>query len=192
MLFEGKCIINCEIGSSDECSSCNNIAGINDRCAECNSGFYLAGYSSDYNRNLKCKRCPSECQNFHGDYDNPICTECFYYGYILRKGNCIKGCYFLLNNYCNECDDSGDLPICIQCQEGYYYPINNAIYYDRCIRCSLYWCKKCNNFDECLECNNEYSPMIIDDKIKSCLKMCDIGNRNKCKSCFDGGRSCWI
>ena len=154
MLYEGKCIKNCEIGPNDKCLSCNKNAGINDRCAECNEGYYLPDYSSDYNLNLKCKRCPSDCKSCSGDYDNPICKECYYSTYIVRKGNCIKGCYYLLNNFCNDCDDSGDLPICRQCQEGYYYPIYSVIYYERCIKCSMYGCKKCNNYDECLELVN--------------------------------------
>ena len=54
----------------------------------------------------------------------------------------------------------------------------------------MYGCKKCNNFNECLECYSEYSPIKIENKIQSCLKICEIGERNKCKSCSNEMGKC--
>jgi hypothetical protein len=41
ILFEGKCVKNCEIGDNEKCKECKNILGFNYQCNACNDGFYL-------------------------------------------------------------------------------------------------------------------------------------------------------
>lgn len=103
----------------------------------------------------------------------------------FKKNKCIEGCEFMKN--CLNCDDSGDYPRCTNCIEGFYFPKDLTKYYDRCFRCSIHGCKTCEGDykynDICLECRSGFEPQMDKDEIISCLKLCDIGNNNKCKSC---------
>ena len=184
MLFEGKCIKNCEIGEEYKCLTCNTEEGKNDRCGTCNDGYYLPDFSTDIYKNFICQECPLGCSSCYFDGKTVKCTECIE-NYLLRKGKCIEDCSFMKN--CLDCDDSGDYPRCIKCIEGFYFPKDLTKYYDRCYRCSIPGCKTCEGTyeynDICLECKSGIEPQMNEDKIISCSKLCDIGNNNKCKSC---------
>ena len=189
ILYEGKCIKNCEKGYDNKCLKCSKEPGNNDKCGECNYKYYLPEYSTDLNKNFICKKCPNNCLSCYGEYDNPICTGCIN-DYIVRNGKCIEGCRFLLARDCIECDDSNEFPVCLRCYEGTFFPSDRSKKYDKCYKCSMIGCKKCQGeteyTDECIECKSEYAPIMSDDgRIQSCLKLCDIGTKNKCKSCSD-------
>ena len=184
MLFEEKCIKNCEIGEKYKCLTCNEEEGKNDRCGTCNEGYYLPDFSTDINKNYICQECPKGCYSCYLDGKEIKCTECLT-NYILKKDQCIEGCEFMKN--CLNCEDSGDYPRCINCIEGFYFPKDLTKYYDRCYRCSIPGCKICEGDyeynDICLECKSGFEPQMDKNKIISCSKLCDIGNNNKCKSC---------
>ena len=187
-LFNGKCIKNCNRGSDELCSKCNTNPGLNSRCSECNSKYYLPEYSTDINYNLICKRCPNFCTECYGDYNNPVCTRCEY-NYVLRQGECRKGCYFLIGN-CLACDDLGEYRMCTKCEEGYYFPSNPVDKtYANCVKCSMPGCIKCEGetefSDKCLQCESKLKPLMNNYIIQSCYQTCEIGLNNKCKSCSE-------
>ena len=186
MLYEGLCIQNCNKGYEEKCKECNKNTGTNNRCSKCNKGYYLPDLSTDLNYNYLCKQCPANCISCYGDYNNPICTECNS-KHVLKNGECKEGCYFLNMRNCLTYDDSGEFPICSLCTEGFYFPSNHDKFYDRCFKCSIPGCNKCegeNEYsDKCIECESIYTPIINDGIIQSCIKMCDIGTSDKCKSC---------
>ena len=186
MLYEGKCVKNCEIGNEYKCLTCNTEAGNNDRCNKCNDGYYLPQYSTDINKNSICQKCPIGCLNCYLAGENPKCEECEE-NYLLKKGQCIKGCGFMKN--CLACDDSGEYPRCTICIEGYYFPMDLNHYYDKCYKCSVPGCLTCEGDydynDYCLECKTGFEPQMKEDEdiVISCSKLCEIGDNNKCKSC---------
>ena len=153
----------------------------------------IIDYSTDLNFNLMCKRCPYTCTKCYGDYNNPICTKCEQY-YVLRQGECRKGCDSLFDN-CLACDDMGEFPICTKCEEGYYFPsdpLNKN--YAKCIKCSMPGCIKCegeNEYsDKCLQCESQFNPLMNNNAIQSCYQTCEIGLNNKCKSCSEVEGKC--
>ena len=194
-LYEGKCIKNCEIGENEKCLKCDKNEGRNNRCSECNSGYYLPEYSSDENNNIICKKCPLDCLECHSNYDNQICTKCEN-NYLLKDGKCIKGCYYLLRQNCLNCNEDEGYPICTECKSEYYFPLNRNQIYEKCYKCSMIGCDYCEGEteynNECLSCKDGYNPIMEKDNIvvKSCSKQCEIGDKNKCKSCSDESNSC--
>lgn len=188
MLYNGKCIKNCNTGSDELCNKCNTTPGENNRCLSCNTNYYLPDYSTDLNYNLLCKRCPNRCTACYGDYNDPTCTSCET-GYVVRKRKCVKGCYFLPD--CYSCDDLGEYPICTNCGKGMYFPSNPVDTSKSiiCKKCSIPGCIKCEGETEfsdiCLECDSKYTPLKKNGIIQSCSQTCEIGLDNKCKSCSE-------
>ena len=191
-LFEGQCVENCDIGDEFKCLTCNEEPGKNNRCQTCNDFYYLPTYSTDIYKNMICQKCPDFCLKCEGDFENPKCTECIS-GYLLRNGICIGGCDHIKN--CLICDDAGTYPICTKCHEGFYFPMDLNKYYDRCYRCSLPGCLKCEGDyeydDYCLECKSGYDELLDEENVViSCSKACEIGSDNKCKSCSIENNNC--
>ena len=125
-----------------------------------------------------CKKCDP----FH-----KLCTECDFNIFTPDKnGGCIglRKCE-LGNNYCDECNEEGDL--CNVCEKGYYPDENGGCSYTN-------YCKISYN-GECLKCQDEY--ILIGEKtnLKICksllskdLKNCKLVNLTNglCDSCENG------
>jgi len=196
ILNNGRCVKNCEIGENDRCRKCLEEPGKNYRCELCNDGYYLPELDSDiYYHNSKCQKCPDNCKNCSGKYNESICITCND-GYILNKdGECIEGCAFIkVKNNCKECkdydEDNKPDPKCTECLDGYFFP--DGI--NKCYKCNYLGCHKCignitNNI--CEKCNDGLSPIIINNEIKSCYNSCEIGNKEKCKSCSNETNKCY-
>ena len=200
MLFEGRCVKNCEIGNNDKCKKCLETPGNNFRCESCNDGYYLPEFTSDINyHNSKCQKCPENCEICSGKYNEPICSKCND-GYILKDRNCIEGCDIIkLKNNCKTCDDYDEngviAPKCTECSDGYFFPdeeFEKGI--NKCIKCNYVGCNKCKgniNNNTCIECISDSQPLVINNEIKSCYNTCDFGPDEKCKSCSNEINKCY-
>ena len=205
VLYENKCIQNCNLyydyydDYNNEyyktyCKTCNPEPGKNDRCLTCNEGYYLPTFSTDYNENRYCRKCPNNCKKCYGDYYNPLCTECND-KYHLKNNECFKTCSYLISEtncseyFCFESEEYITYSQCSKCNPGYYLPNTRKIdeYYNQCYKCSMPGCIRCegdnNETNICLECDNNTNPIIINGTIISCYQTCDIGEGGKCKSC---------
>ena len=201
ILFEGKCIKNCEIGEYEFCSSCNSEPGKNDRCQTCNEGYYLPDYSTDKYFNKICQKCPSNCKKCSGNFTNPKCHECINEIYYLINDECFLPCqYYQMNFNCNECIDSDNFEIyskCISCNLGYYLPKNRKFdeNYNKCQKCSMEGCISCEGNDIysniCTKCEDGLNPIKDENGIIiSCYSTCEIGKYDKCKSCSNVADEC--
>ena len=199
ILYEGRCIKNCEIGNNDKCKKCLETPGNNFKCESCNDGYYLPELTSDINyHNSKCQECPENCKICSGKYNEPICSECND-GYLLKDGKCIEGCGIIkLKNYCKSCndydEDNNPAPKCTECINGYFFPdeeIGKGI--NKCYRCNDLGCSKCKgniNNNTCIQCRNDLQPIIINNEIRSCYYTCEIGDNEKCRFCSSEIKKC--
>ena len=202
---EGECISicndlckTCDIYSEDindqKCTSCkneNHVLQDGNCIEECNEGYY-----EEEKKCLKCSDFCKICQN------SSICTDC-YDGYFLDENKCKK-----CSDNCETCskgpEENGNQN-CISCNQNTSnkYLINDeknhtcveecpqSTYLDEenktCEKCSDF-CKKCENSEKCLDCNDGY--YLDDNKCKKCSDNCqtcskgpqDDGNQN-CKTC---------
>ena len=195
MLSDGRCVKNCEIGNNDKCKKCLEKPGINYRCEICNDGYYLPELSSDINyHNSKCQKCPEDCKICSGKYNEPICIKCNDGYILLKEGKCIEGCPIIkLKNNCKECreydEDNNPDPKCTECLDGYFFPDGM----NKCYKCNDLGCNKCKgniNNNTCTECDINLSPIKINNEIKSCYNICEVGDNEKCKSCSNEPNKC--
>ena len=191
LLFEGKCIKNCEIGDNEKCKECRNIIGLNYQCNACNNGYYLPNNNNNNNYNYSiCLACPKNCKICNGEYNNPICNECNSNEFYLKNGICIKSAECNNKDKCSQCNliENTDFKECVECKDGYYLPKNRKDdeNYNKCYKCNITGCKICKGDNEflnkCLQCEDNLKSPILDDNgsIISCYNECDIGDYEKC------------
>ena len=70
------------------------------------------------------------------------------------------------------------------CQEGFYVPKGHQ----HCQKCSVNNCASCKGFlyrDKCQSCLFSFIPVLEDKRVIRCYKPCEIGENEKCTSCFE-------
>jgi len=185
VLYNGKCIIACPLGTvniSGECVICKN-SNCNEcqpsdltKCTFCKDGMFLinndclsncpTGY---YPQDKVCEKCDSKCGvcknsktcdkclNQFVNHNGTCVSDCPK-GYALRNGNCMA----CVDKKCNQCDNT-DLNNCVACKEGYLFN------------------KICNDV-----CPTGYR---ADNSTRSCVpcsKYCDKCNEKGCLVCSKG------
>ena len=205
MLFNGKCIKNCEVGDNEKCKKCKDEEGFNYQCENCNIGYYLPNNSNDFNKinyfnYSKCLKCPNYCKSCNGNYNNPICNDCISDEYYLENGVCIKGAECSEKGNCLECigiDGNSILKKCNKCKDGFYLPKNRKRdeNFNKCYQCSIPGCTICEGenelFNICSKCTEGLEALKINGQIITCYRGCDLGENEKCKSC-DKDKKCSI
>jgi len=152
--FKDSCIEKCNTNNYlSKCSVCNEESDKLYQCKECKEGYYLPNNLD----NIYCYNCPNNCKSCEGSNDAPICTSC-YGDYILSGGKCLKNCTIGNNELCKNCNtEQGKIDKCLDCNDGYYLPINDE--QKQCSQCPNN-CQKCNSIDNynvnCTECDTGY------------------------------------
>ena len=78
------------------------------------------------------------------------------------------------------------------CIEGYFIPIDDETQKD-CQKCSLEGCQKCNGTyekNECYSCGDLLSIYDSNNKIIKCDNICEIGEEEKCLTCYENKTEC--
>ena len=136
------------------------------------SGYFIP--KDDNNLYFTPKKCSIQnCKKCYGNSENNFCTSCISpYAPIYDNDSVIKACEL------------------IECDIGYYLPIDNN---KECQKCSLANCSVCNGTkdnDICLSCLSEYFENINNGKIISCDEKCEEGSEEKCLSCDNDNNIC--
>ena len=125
------------------------------------------------------------CEKCQGSVETLKCDKCKK-GYLLINNICIiPQCILGENEKCLSCNiNIGKEKECSECNEGYYLNTNIQ---DKsvCSKCLIEGCKKCDIYNNCFECKNNYKPIIdsISGEITFCNLLCDLGNYDKCSAC---------
>lgn len=174
-----RCESLCTTGSDNLCKTCNTETN---KCATCNSGYYLP---SDEENQLQCKRCSDindRCQECYGTKTSVKCLSCKS-GYIPFYNNnneieeCNLPCQTGSGNSCKTCDNVNNQ--CSSCNEGYYLPTDDLYKLQ---------CKKCTDIvKNCKECHGELNSVTCDsfegaDKV-NCGYICQTGKNELCLTC---------
>ena len=90
-----------------------------------------------------------------------LCSKCENENFLPdENGGCKKKC-IVGNNNCLECNVKGNL--CIVCDEGYFLDENNGCSYtDNC---------KISENGECIECNDNFILIGLEESIKICKSL---------------------
>ena len=123
-----------------------------------------------------CKSCydPDNSYSYWYSYDKLVCTSCIN-GYKLIDKKCERQCYTYNENKngCLTCDNNIQNR-CTTCSTNFYLNTTSG----KCIPCGINNCTICNENKECLECAINYK--LENNK---CVKICEIGSEEKCKTC---------
>ena len=134
---------------------------------------------------IECKKKFENCKECNGSKETLKCSKC-QIGYSLNNDNiCVEQkCITGEKEKCLDCKiDEGKENECINCNEGYYLPIN-LNHHNICQKCQIEGCKTCDNSNGiCKKCKDFYEPLINDGTIIECNLICDLGEGNKCLSC---------
>ena len=170
----------CEIGEKEKCKTCSSA--ITSNCLSCNDGYYLP--YNEINNKICLPININHCIYGIGEKNLVICILCET-GYHLENNKCekeVKECTIGDNEKCQSCNSNNNLRNqCEKCNYRYYLPSDgNKII-----------CENCNKIEKCLECSGTKNNPICEKcengyetKNGLCeLKLCEIGEREKCKSC---------
>lgn len=183
---KNRCEPLCSVGSNNLCKTCNTETN---KCATCNSGYYLP---SDDENQSECKRCSDindKCQECHGTKTSVKCLSCKS-GYIPFYNNnneieeCNLPCETGSGNLCKTCDSVNNQ--CSSCNEGYYLPTDDLYKLQ---------CKKCTDIvKNCKECHGELNSVTCDDfgegDKQKCGPTCRTGPNELCLTCDDVLNQC--
>jgi len=184
-LINSICEFQCNLGEKNLCLTCDD--NVKDRCASCNSGYYLDTADGT------CNSC--EVENCDICNKTGTCDKCIYQ-YELLNNTCFKTCDIGENEKCIKCNNT-ELEItenCLICNEGYFLPDdsqNKTI----CYPCE-YGCADCYGNSSkpiCRYCKEEFK-WIKGECIKNCklglgelCRTCNYDNNNQsCSSCNEG------
>jgi surface protein len=179
---QGVCTKECEKGENEKCKSCSNIMYNNNKCMECNEGYYLPKDG----KKEKCVKCDIEhCTKCSGTESEAYCEQCE--GEYKSYGSeCVKECEIGENEKCKTCEyDENDLKKminCGTCNEGYF--ADKSINYEKCTKCSdkienSRTCHQDEDYNVIVdECNNGF-----EKSGNKCLKECEKTNDNHCIEC---------
>lgn len=176
---KNRCEPLCEVGSGNLCQTCNTETN---KCATCNSGYYLP---TDEENQLQCKRCSDindKCLECHGTKTSVKCLSCKS-GYIPFYNNnneieeCNLPCETGYGNLCKTCDNEKNQ--CSSCNEGYYLPTDDKFKLQ---------CKKCTDIvKNCNDCHGELNSVTCDSfeggDQKKCGPICQTGINELCLTC---------
>jgi hypothetical protein len=175
LLFEGKCVEKCPVGTykknsncfkcSNMCESCKNKK----TCEKCSAKSFLLDESKSSEK--PSSRCVANCPS----NTMPVNSKC---------QTCTKNCQICKNETtCAQC--SGTLFLfdgkCVEsCNEGYFRDYNPR----SCKKCHK-GCEKCNDFSRCNQCKEDF---YLKEGV--CVTKCgekfygDLASR-QCKGCQD-------
>ena len=75
---------------------------------------------------------------------------------------------------------------------GYYIPYDDKLQ-NNYLKCSLIGCEECQgNFlsNECIKCGSGIEPIFENGKIIKCNNPCEVGEGEKCLSCYEDKNEC--
>ena len=200
------------------------------KCKTCNQGLIYDNFTQSYNQN--CLEC---ADNYYKIKNGKNANNCYGNEMILLNYTLENNLWKICHDNCFSCygkplfgeNDTLVSQNCINCLDNYNIMLDTRDCYNDSIidygyylnsvdsmyhKCNIQ-CKKCNQFNNCLICNNEQGYYIVEDKSSSqCYNSTNIGKgyilldnldmktkniSNKiwikcyssCNSCFDSGNS---
>ena len=185
-------IISCHNYNVDE--QCSSFDTNENKCKECNEGYFLAFYNDNVQ---KCQKCDIEnCKKCFGTKLSYMCTSCQEGYYAPDDVESKQSCTACSVKNCKGCLGKRLVNYCYECKENYTpIQVNNVI--TKCEGCENGLNEKCLTCDrstgQCTSCNDGYY-LPTDDTNKEKCQKCSVENCkicsgtiafNTCETCLD-------
>ena len=175
---ENDMIISCHNYNIEE--QCSSFDSKENKCKECNEGYFLAFYNENVQ---KCQKCDIEnCEKCFGTKLSYQCTSCQKGYYAPDDEESKQSCKACSVKNCKGCLGTKSVNYCYECKENYTpIKVNNEI--TKCEGCESGRNEKCLTCDtstgQCISCNEGYYLPTDDITKEKCQKCSD----EKCKIC---------